>query len=135
MFSRIINGEDVFKAPVFDDLDGVALKSFLVVGERRMKKLIKFFKLRGVKLPSITKIQEAEKNLRVPIEETETKAMRIPLKTAIEKQCKESIEVRTDMKSEQLPQKLFVEACLGFDGAGKTYEHIEKCIFQKVFSL
>ena len=37
VFTRIINGEDVFKAPVFEPIDGVALMSFLVIGEGRMK--------------------------------------------------------------------------------------------------
>ena len=87
VFTRIINGEDVFKAPVFEPIDGVALMSFLVIGEGRMKWMSKFFRLKGVKLPSIEKVREAKNKIIVPIEVTETGGVRIPLKTVLEKHC------------------------------------------------
>ena len=95
--------------------------SFLVIGERRMIKLIKFFGLRGVKLPSITKIRNAKKKLMVPIEVTESGGVRIPLKIILEKHCQETIEERTTLKPDELPTKLYVEACAGFDGSGKVF--------------
>ena len=121
MFGRIINGEDVFKTPVFEPLDGVALKSFLVIGQRRMQKLIKFFKLRGIKLPSIKRIQEAEKKIMVPFQTTEDAGLRIPLRTIMERNCIETIEHQSNLKPDEIPEKLFVEGCCGFDGSGKTH--------------
>ena len=47
----------------------------------------KFFRLKGVKLPSIEKVREAKNKIIVPIEVTETGGVRIPLKTVLEKHC------------------------------------------------
>ena len=74
-------GEDVFKAPVFKPTDGVALKSFLVIGERRMNKLRRFFGLHGIKLPSTKKIREAEKQLLIPYQITDTDGIRYPMRS------------------------------------------------------
>ena len=117
MFSWIINGEDVFKTPVFD---GVALNSYLVIELRRMQKLIKFLILHGIKLPSVKKIQKADKHIMVPFQGTETAGLRIPLQTIMERNCKETIEHRTNLKPQEIPEKLYVEGCCGFDGSGKT---------------
>ena len=72
MFSRIINGEDLFRAPIFDGMDGVVLRSFLVIGDTRYAKLKKFFGNKGIKLPSHKIVKEQEEELMIEIQETET---------------------------------------------------------------
>lgn len=69
-----------------------------------------FFALKNVKLPSIEKIRMAEKELMIPYEMTETRAIRFPMRQVFESHCKESIEIRTELMQEQLPLKLFEEA-------------------------
>ena len=125
MFSRIAKGENAFNAPVFEPIDGLVLKSFLVIGEKRMNKLRKFFALKNIKLPSTKKITQAEKELlkKTPFEITDTCALRIPMRKVFEKQCKDSIELRTNLTSDQIPSKLHVEGCTGFDGSGRHSMH------------
>ena len=50
-------------------------------------------------------------------------AIRIPLKTVLEKHCQETIEQRTNLKQDELPQKLYAEACSGFDASGRHSMH------------
>ena len=105
MFTKIINEEDVFKAHVFESIDGVVLMSFLVIGEGRRKNLSMFFCLKGVKRPSIEKIRKAKNEIMVPIEVTEPAGVRFPLKTVLEKHCQETIAHRTNLKLDELPAK------------------------------
>ena len=73
MFSRVINGEDLFRAPIFDGMDGVTLRSFLAIGDTRYAKLKKFFGNKGIKLPSHKIVKKQEDELMITIHETETR--------------------------------------------------------------
>ena len=57
-----------FKAPQLEPIHGVTLKSMLILGDRRMAKLRRFWKFFGVKIPSRTQIQKKEEDLMVPYE-------------------------------------------------------------------
>ena len=54
----------------------------------------------------------------IPYEITETRAIRFPMRQVFESHFRGNIEIRKDLTEEQLPQKLYVEGCPGFDGRG-----------------
>jgi hypothetical protein len=47
--------------------------------------------------------------------------IRFKMRDVITQHARETIEFRTTLKGDELPDKIFLDGCCGFDGSGKAF--------------